>query len=171
MKIRKKFILYPLLIITGLLCGAKINAQQRFVVSGSVKSRKTGETIIGASIKLLNKAGGVTSNEYGFYSITLPSGSYDLEVSAIGKKNDTLAVSMTKDIVLNVYLLDEPKELGEVIVSARTRGGRTISGTQTGVEKLSTREIKNIPVLFGEKDVLKTIQLLPGIKSAGEGNS
>lgn len=171
MKIRKRYILYPLLIITGLLCGAKINAQQRFVLSGTVKSKKTGETIIGASIKLLNKPGGVTSNEYGFYSITLPSGAYIVEVSAIGKKSDTLTVSMTKDIVLNIYLLDEPKGLGEVIVSARTRGGRTISGTQTGVEKLSTSEIKNIPVLFGEKDVLKTIQLLPGIKSAGEGNS
>lgn len=171
MKIRNGVIFSSLFILAGLMCSIRMNAQQRFVLSGTVKSKKNGETIIGASIKLLNKPGGATSNEYGFYSITLASGTYDIEISAIGKKSDTLTVSMTKDIVQNIYLLEEPKGLEEVIVSARTRGGRSISGTQTGVEKLSTREIKNIPVLLGEKDVLKTIQLLPGIKSAGEGNS
>ncbi|NII26099.1 TonB-dependent receptor [Pseudoflavitalea sp. X16] len=171
MKIRNGAIFSSLIVLAGLLCSIRINAQQRFVLSGTVKSKKNGETIIGASLKLLNKPGGVTSNEYGFYSITLASGTYDIEISAVGKKSDTLTVSMTKDIVQNIYLLEEPKGLEEVIVSARTRGGRSISGTQTGVEKLSTREIKNIPVLLGEKDVLKTIQLLPGIKSAGEGNS
>lgn len=171
MKLKQRVHQLTVLILAGLLCSATINAQQRFVLSGTIKSKKTGETIIGASIKLQNKPGGVTSNEYGFYSMTLPSGTYTIEVSAIGKKNDTLEVSMTKDIVLNIYLPDEPKGLGEVIVTASTHSGRAISGTQTGVEKLSTREMKNIPVLFGEKDVLKTIQLLPGIKSAGEGNS
>lgn len=146
-------------------------AQQKFTVSGTIKSKKTGESIIGASVKILGKDGGIISNEYGFYSITLSEGNYDLEISAVSKATDTLHIELNKDLKLNITLADESKNLGEVIVTARARGGRTISGTQTGMEKLSTKEIKNIPVLFGEKDVLKTIQLLPGIKSAGEGNS
>jgi hypothetical protein len=154
-----------------LLLGGPTQAQQKFTVSGSIKSEKTGETIIGASLKLLNKPGGTTSNEYGFYSITLPNGSYSIEVSAVGKKTDTMRIEINRDIKLNILLEDESKNLNDVVVVGRAKGGRTVSGTQTGVEKLSTKEIRNIPVLFGEKDVLKTIQLLPGIKSAGDGNS
>jgi hypothetical protein len=158
-------------LIIFLLAGSFAQAQQKFTISGTVKSKKTGETIIGASVKLLNKPGGTASNEYGFYSITLSKGSYSIEVSAVSKKPDTLRIEMDKDIRLNVSLEDESKNLSDVVVVSRARSGRTISGTQTGVEKLSTKEIKNIPVLFGEKDVLKTIQLLPGIKPAGDGNA
>lgn len=171
MKVGKWHSLPTLIILTGLFYSAKINAQQRVTLSGTVKSNKNGETLIGATIRLLNKSVGVTTNEYGFYSITLSSGTYNIEISSIGMKSDTLAISMTKDLVKNIYLLEEPKGLQEVVVNAQARGGRTVSGTQTGIEKLTTREIKNIPVLLGEKDVLKAIQLLPGIKSAGEGNS
>lgn len=171
MKVGKWHSLPTLIILTGLFYSAKINAQQRVTLSGTVKSKKNGETLIGATIRLLNKSVGVTTNEYGFYSITLSSGTYNIEISSIGMKSDTLAISMTKDLVKNIYLQEEPKGLQEVVVNAQARGGRTVSGTQTGIEKLTTREIKNIPVLLGEKDVLKAIQLLPGIKSAGEGNS
>ncbi len=163
--IQKKMMLLCLVLSSFLL-----HAQQRFTVSGTVKSRKTGETIISATVKLLNKPGGTTTNEYGFYSITLAKGAYQLEVSAVGKKTDTLQVQLEKDVRINVALAEEAKNLGEVIVRASPRG-RTISGTQTGIEKLSTREIRNIPVILGEQDVLKTIQLLPGIKSAGDGNA
>jgi hypothetical protein len=154
-----------------MFCCIAVKAQQKFTVSGTVKSKKTGETIIGASVKLLNRPGGTTSNEYGFYSITLSKGSYEIEISSISKKPDTLRLEVDKDMKLNISLQEEDKSMSDVVVVARSKGGRSISGTQTGVERLSTREIKNIPVLLGEKDVLKTIQLLPGIKSAGEGNS
>jgi hypothetical protein len=161
-----------LLVCLCCLSAATANAQQKFTLSGTIKTKKSGETIIGASLRLLDKPGGTTSNEYGFYSITLPMGNYAIEVSAVGKKPDTLQLQLDKDIKLNVALEEEIRNLDEVVVSTSTsRGGRTISGTQTGVEKLSTREIKNIPVVFGEKDVLKTIQLLPGVKAAGDGNA
>ncbi|MBX9784797.1 MAG: TonB-dependent receptor [Chitinophagaceae bacterium] len=156
---------------TFLLLISAASAQQRFTISGTVKSKKTGETIINASIRLINKPGGISSNEYGFYSFTLPAGNYELEVSAVGKKADTLSVVLDKDIKLNILLEEEPKELGEVVIRGTSPRGRTISGAQTGVERLTIKEIKNIPVIFGEKDVLKTIQLLPGIKSAGDGNA
>ncbi|HJY23723.1 MAG TPA: TonB-dependent receptor, partial [Hanamia sp.] len=145
-------------------------AQKRFTISGTVESKKTGESIIGASIRSINQPGGTASNEYGFYSITLSEGDYLLEISAIGKKNDTVRIILDKDIKVNIALEDESTRLDEVVVSTNSKG-RRISGTQTGIERLSTREIKNIPVLFGEKDVLKTIQLLPGIKAAGDGNA
>jgi TonB dependent receptor/CarboxypepD_reg-like domain/TonB-dependent Receptor Plug Domain len=161
-----KVFLIALMLISSMLS----KAQQKFTLSGSIKSKKTGETIISASVRVVSTTIGTSSNEYGFYSITLPKANYIIEFSAVGKKTDTLSINLDKDIKQNILLQDENKDLGEVVVKS-TRGGRSISGTQTGIEKLTIAEIKNIPVLFGEKDVLKTIQLLPGIKSAGEGNS
>ncbi len=143
-------------------------SQQKFTVSGTIKSKAKGETLIGASIRAGNA--GTVSNEYGFYSLTLPQGTYTFEFSAIGLQSLQQEIVLDKDIRLNIALEDEVKSLEGVVVNAQSKG-RSISSPQMGVEKLSTREIKNIPVLFGEKDILKTIQLLPGIKSAGEGNS
>ncbi len=158
-----------ILLAAGLFAN-HVQAQQKFTISGTIKSKNSGETIIGASVRLLNQPGGTSSNEYGFYSITLPKGNYKIEVSAIGKKSDTLAVQLEKNNTVNVFLKEEIADLAGVVVKTTSKG-RSISGTQTGVENLSTKEIKNIPVLFGEKDVLKTIQLLPGIKPAGDGNA
>ncbi len=147
-----------------------IFAQRSFTISGTIKSRKTGETLIGASVRIINNSKGTSSNEYGFYSLSLEAGNYQVEASAVGLKADTFSITLNKNISLPVFLNEETNTLTDVTVQS-SRGGRSISGTQTGVEKLSTNDIKNIPVLFGEKDVLKTIQLLPGIKSAGDGNS
>ncbi|MEP7257898.1 MAG: TonB-dependent receptor [Flavitalea sp.] len=147
-----------------------IMAQRSYTISGTVKSRKTGEMLIGSSIRALGQNTGASSNEYGFYSLSLAGGTYKLEISMLGKITDTAAIDLTANKILNIFLLDEDKSLEEVIVRAGPKT-RSISGTQTGFERLSIQDIKNIPVLFGEKDVLKTIQLLPGIKSAGDGNS
>ncbi|HEY6505073.1 MAG TPA: TonB-dependent receptor, partial [Chitinophagaceae bacterium] len=140
----------------------------RFTLSGTIKSKAKGETLIGASIRTGKT--GTLSNEYGFYSLTLEKGTYKVEFSAIGLQTKTEELVLDKDITLNVFLEDEAKNLEGVTVTAQSRG-RSISSPQMGVEKLSTKEIRNIPVLFGERDILKTIQLLPGIKSAGDGNS
>jgi CarboxypepD_reg-like domain/TonB-dependent Receptor Plug Domain len=143
-------------------------AQQKFTISGTIKSKAKGETLIGTSIRTGNI--GTSSNEYGFYSLTLGKGNYIIEFSAVGMQTKTEEIVLDKDIKLNVFLEDEIKNLEGVIVSSQSKG-RSITSPQMGVEKLSVKEIKNIPVLFGERDILKTIQLLPGIKSAGEGNS
>ncbi len=141
---------------------------QKFTISGSITSKTKGETVIGASVRA-GKATAI-SNEYGFYSITLEKGQYKLEVGAVSFQVNTQQIVLDKDIVLNISLVDESKELDAVTVkSSSTR--RSLGSTQMGVEKLTTKEIKNIPVLLGERDILKTVQLLPGIKSAGDGNS
>jgi len=145
-------------------------SQSSFTISGTIKSKQNGETIIGASVKVTSKPSGTVSNEYGFYSLTLPQGDYSIEISAVGMAPQIVEVALSKNIVLNISLAEAGNSLDSVTVTATSKG-RSISSPQMGVEHISTREIKNIPVLFGERDVLKTIQLLPGIKPAGDGNA
>lgn len=148
-----------------------MHAQKKYTISGTIKSQLKGESIISASVRVLNYQAGTTTNEYGFYSLVLPSGDYTLVVSSVGKASDTFNIKLNTNAEQNFFLKEEIYELSEVTVKASSSLGRSVSGTQMGIEKLTTKEIKNIPVLFGEKDLLKTIQLLPGIKSAGDGNS
>lgn len=153
-------------LLTLLICSSA-QSQEKFTISGIIKSKSKGETLIGASIRVGNT--GTISNEYGFYSITLDKGIYTIEISASGMQKQSQQITLDKNIVQNFFLEDEVKNLEEVILTSRR--GRSITSTQMGQEKLTTKEIRNIPVLLGERDVLKAIQLLPGIKAAGEGNS
>ena len=148
-----------------------LSAQTKFTVSGTVRDKKTGESLIGANIIMQERSRtGGTTNSYGFYSLTAPSGDYKMIVSFSGYQPDTIQISLNKNIVLPVELSTQDIQLTEVEVTAQKKDDN-ISRPLMGVQKLTTKEIKNIPVLFGEKDVLKTMQLLPGIKSAGDGNS
>ena len=159
-----------ILLIITLLALNFCFAQQKHTISGAVKDQNTGETLIGASIILLeNPEMGVLSNGYGFYSITAPERNYTLVASFSGYKNDTVKVSLKKNIMLPVYLSPAGTELQEVVITARRNDN--ITRTLPGMQKLSIEEIKDVPVIFGEKDILKTIQLLPGIKSGGDGST
>lgn len=143
----------------------------KYTVNGTIRDKQTGETLIGANVKLTKLSGlGTVSNAYGFYAISTEEGNCTLVVSFAGYINDTIAVKLTKNTELNIALVPYRTQLEEVVVSTRKKN-ENITKAVMGVQKLSINEIKNVPVLFGEKDVLKTIQLLPGIKSAGEGNS
>ena len=148
-----------------------IRSPAKFTVSGTVKSAKTGETILGATIHIVEPQVSVVTNEYGFYSITLPAnGSYQMEISAVGYKPQKLNFSLTEDRVEHIKMDEEVKDLASVTITA-SPSSRSLRSTQMGLEKLSVRETKNIPVIFGEQDILKTIQLLPGIKPVSDGNS
>jgi len=157
-------------LIVTLLAAFASFAQKKHTISGTVTDEKTGETLIGANIILLeNRGTGVLSNSYGFYSITAPENTYTLVASFTGYKNDTVQVSLTKDQMVALALMPQTTELKEVLIFGKRSDN--ITRTLPGMQKVSMEEIKNVPVLFGEKDILKTIQLLPGIKSAGEGSS
>ncbi|RXK87290.1 TonB-dependent receptor [Filimonas effusa] len=161
-----------LCLLTGVLFLFNVSyAQSRYTVSGVVKSKKNGESLIGASVRVVNGKDGVVTNDYGFFSMTLPAGSYDLEISAVGLQPYHTQVDLKRNITLDIQLQEIAQTLEEVKVTASPRTGRSLTSTQMGVERLTMDETKNIPVLMGERDVLKTIQLLPGIKSAGEGSS
>ena len=134
------------------------NAGQKFTISGVVKSKQKGETLIGATIRIGNTA--TASNEYGFFSVTLPGGSYTLLVTAVGLQPYTQEINLDKDQRIDISLDDEIKSLENVVVTSQAKG-RSISSPQMGVERISTKDIKNLPVLLGERDILKTIQLLP----------
>ncbi|TWI77921.1 TonB-dependent receptor-like protein [Lacibacter cauensis] len=146
-------------------------AQKNYTISGSIKSKNNGESIIGASIKVLNSNYGTTSNEYGFYSISLLPATYRIVYSAIGKSPDTISINLVSNTEKNISLADANYELTGITITGNRSSGRSVTGSQMGIERLSVQETKNIPVIFGEKDLLKTIQLLPGIKTAGDGSS
>ncbi len=157
-----------LLLIIAVLTGIQAYSQEKFTVSGTVRVKKTGETVIGASIRAGDA--GTFSNDYGFYSISLPAGKYTIVISTVGMLAYSRDITLDKHITLNVALEEESQTLDNITITA-TAKTRSLSSPQMGIERLSTKEIKNIPVLLGERDVLKTVQLLPGIKAAGEGNS
>lgn len=160
-----------LLLLSLIISVERTSAQKRYTISGTIKSRNNGESIIGASVKVLNSINGTTSNEYGFYSILLVPNTYQIVYSALGKTPDTLSINLRSNIEKNISLTEANYELAKVTLTSSRSAGRSVTGSQMGVEKLSVQEAKNIPVIFGEKDLLKTIQLLPGIKTAGDGNS
>ncbi len=148
-----------------------LQAQTHYTVSGTIRDKKTGEVLIGATVSLLGQPrSGILSNSYGFYSVSAAPGHYTLIVTFTGYMADTLRVDLDKDTRLPVEISPESIEMEAVVVSAQKKNDN-VARPLMGVQKLSTNEIRNVPVLFGEKDVLKTIQLLPGIQSAGDGNS
>lgn len=146
-------------------------AQNKYTLSGIIKDAETGEALIGANILVKELKGvGSTTNAYGFYSLTIPEGDYTILIGYIGFKTLTDTISLNRNKTVNYVLNSESILLGEVVVSGEQLNTNIIS-TEMSTNKLPVRELQSIPVLLGEKDILKTIQLLPGVKSAGEGNT
>ena len=169
MQYRNTFYLILLFIIPFISFSQQ--TKNRFSINGSVRDKATGETLIGANILIIGQGGlGTISNSYGFYSVTAGLGNYKLAISFTGYNSDTIDIILNKNIVKDIILEKSSVLLQAVTVTSRRRSDN-ISRPLMGVEKMSIDEMKNVPVLFGEKDILKTIQLLPGIKSAGDGNS
>lgn len=146
------------------------SAPGKYSVHGTVKSERTGETLIGATIAVSGTSAATQSNEYGFYSITMPGGNYQVRVSGIGIQATEIDIVLENNQRLDILVKEEVKHLESVTITAAAPG-RSLGSPQMGIERINVNETKNLPVLFGERDVLKTIQLLPGVKAAGEGNS
>lgn len=146
-------------------------AQRRFTVSGTIKDAATGETLIGATVRLKEiPQSGTTANNYGFYSLTAAQGNYTIVVSYTGYATNEQPIQLDKSVSLNVSL-SAKNQLQEVVIGGNRPNNDQLVSPQMGVEKLNMAQINNVPVLLGEKDVLKTISLLPGVQAAGEGNT
>lgn len=157
-----------LLIVIGIT--SQIQAQDKVTVNGTVKDKLSGESIMGAVIKVDQLSNVVvTSNEYGFFAISLPKGRYDLKISYVGYEEKRIPITLNGSLTIPVFL-ESKNQLMEVVVESKRKDDNLIKA-QMGTETLNMKSISKVPVIFGEKDVLKTIQLLPGVKSAGEGNS
>lgn len=160
---------YALFLTVLITLSAK--AQSRFTVNGTIRDKSSGEVLIGATVSILEiPRSAILSNAYGFYSISAPPGHYNLLITFSGYQPDTLEIDLTKDLSLAIELAPGNNQLATVTVTSQKKNDN-VTRPLMGVQKLTTNEIKNVPVLFGEKDVLKTIQLLPGIQFAGDGNS
>lgn len=158
------FIFLPLFLPLAVL------AQERYTISGTVTEATSNETLIGVTVAIPEMATGTTTNEYGFYSITLPKGSYTVQYSYLGFRNISRSVLLDRDIRLDIPLIEEAEQLQEVIVMDNVE--RTdIRKPEMSVNALSARTIKQVPVVLGEADVIKSILLLPGVTNAGEGAS
>ncbi len=143
---------------------------QKFTLSGYVRDKQTGEELIGANIYFSELLKGTVSNTYGFYSISTEKGSYTLVISYLGYETYETRVELINDIRLNIELQPSGLSTGEVTIQA-DRTDKNVKSTETGTILLPIKTIESLPVLFGEVDILKTIQLLPGVQSAGEGSA
>jgi len=145
-------------------------AQAKFTLSGSIRDKSSGEELIGASIQILELPGvGARSNEYGFYSITIPDGTYTIKSSYVGYQSLQETINLREDLKMDIQL-GQAMEIKEIVIQAKKKN-ENVTQAQMGMNKIEMKDVRSIPMLFGERDVLKTIQLLPGVKSAGEGSS
>ncbi len=157
-------------VFSGLNAQNKTSHLNRFTINGYIKDSLSGESIIGASIIINGKSAGITSNQYGFYSITLDSGTYVFSISHISYLSTSVLLALDSSLTFNFTMLPKSSALEDVVIFSKRRDGN-VKNAQMGKIDLSIQRIRSIPALLGEVDILKAIQLLPGIQSAGEGNA
>jgi hypothetical protein len=145
-------------------------AQEKFTLSGTISEADTGETLIGVNVIIPSIQAGTVTNQYGYYSITLPKGEYEIVYSSIGFATQKMTIPLSENIKKDLELATDTNSLDEVVIEVD--GERLdIRSSQMSANTLSTTTIKKIPVVLGEVDVIKAITLLPGVTSAGEGAS
>lgn len=148
-------------------------SKNKKVISGTIRDSASGETLIGASVQLLGSNGpganGTLTNDYGFYSITLPEGPVSIQISFVGYASKVYSITLNRDTTLNVNL-GSNSDLQAVVVNSSASDNQ-VRSPQMGLVKLNMKELNMVPVLLGEKDVIKTMTLLPGVKSGGEGSA
>lgn len=144
--------------------------ENKFTISGYVRDQSSGENLPSAHIYIPELKRGVNTNNYGFYSISVPAGKFSLKVTYIGFEPSLTEVDIDKNVVMNIELLPKSNMQKEVVVRD-VRKDNNVKSTEMGMHQLSMENVKKLPVIMGEVDVLKSLQLLPGVSSAGEGQS
>ena len=156
------------LVMSLLVLSFTANAQKQ-TLSGYLKDSLTNEFLIGATIKIVNTQIGVSSNAYGFYSLQTERGKVTLQVNYIGYEQKLITVDLTANLTLDILLSEKRQTLNEAIVSSKKANQRIVS-TEMSTDKISAKDIKQIPMVLGEADVIKSIQLLPGVSAPNEGS-
>ena len=163
-----KYLYYILFL---LLFNVELSAEnRRYTISGNITDSSTGEDLIGATVYVEELKIGTTANTYGFYSLTLPEGKYNLVVAFIGYEQHIQNINLTRDIRHNVRLDPKSAVIGEIVVSSERRNAN-VSRAEMSVERISMQTLKRMPALMGEVDIIKAIQMLPGVQAAAEGTS
>ncbi|MDC6362954.1 MULTISPECIES: TonB-dependent receptor [Flavobacteriaceae] len=164
----------PLLWLLGLclsLSPSLMHGQNNFTISGKISDSSNGETLFGTSIFLRGTDIGAISNEYGFYSISAPQGSYTLVFSYMGYNEMTREIVLDQNMTLDVELLEASTQLDEVEVTAEEPERALLRKPEMSVSKLNIKTVKQMPVVLGEVDIIKSLQILPGVTNNGEGSS
>ena len=151
-------------------CTIGLFAQEKASISGYIKDGKNGESLIGATVSKMGTNIGTYANEYGFFSIALPKGQHVIEVSLIGYQTFTFSIDLQKSISKTFELSEEGKNLDEVVITGEAED-KNVRSVEMSVAKLDIKQINKIPALLGEVDVIRAIQLLPGVTTVGEGAS
>ncbi|MDX2049402.1 MAG: TonB-dependent receptor [Chitinophagaceae bacterium] len=159
-----------LFISAFLICALAAPAQKKFTISGYINDSLSSETLIGASVTIKGQVKGVNSNQYGFYSLTLSQGRHIIVCSFIGYEPRETEIDLNDNLEYNFSILPKSSLSQEIVISSKRRDAN-VKNAQMGRIDLSMNKIRSIPVIFGEIDPLKTLQLLPGVRNAGEGNS
>ena len=145
-------------------------SQEKYTISGIITEQSTNETLIGVNVLFPEINKGTVTNEYGFYSITLPVGTYKIQISYLGFNDIVKDILLTENTKLNFSLVETSEMLDEVIITENVEK-TDIRTPQMSINQLTSSTIKQIPVVLGEADVVKSILLLPGVTSGGEGAS
>ncbi|HRO42019.1 MAG TPA: TonB-dependent receptor [Flavipsychrobacter sp.] len=145
-------------------------AQKKVTISGYMRDAQSGEALIAATVYVKELEIGVQTNNYGFYSVTVPQGSYSIIYSYVGYGTKTETMQLIESRVYNAEMINKTA-LAEVEILATSRKDENVKTTEMGTVSMSVDQIKTLPVIFGEVDILKALQLMPGVQSAGEGNS
>ena len=152
--------------LTALFWGPAAWAQHRVTVSGHITDSASGETLIGAGLVEGTSRQGAVTNNYGYYTLTLPAGEYDFQYSYVGYQDQVLRLDLQRDTVVNVALKAGQMLSGATVVAQKDAG---IQSTYLGAVDIPLAQIQNTPVLFGEADVLKVLQMMPGVQGGNEG--
>ncbi len=145
-----------------------LTAQEKHTLSGYVRDSETGEDLPGSTVFITQTGSGVTTNVYGFYSITMPAGTYTVEYSFLGMQKKSVEIELNENIKKDIELLPSSTQLQEVVIESE-RDDQNVTNVQMSVEKLDMKKIQKIPQLLGEADVIKSLQLRPGVTTVGEG--
>lgn len=161
-------ILFTFLFAFGI--AISVQAQEKFILSGTITDQQNNETLFGVNVIIVEQKTGTTTNEYGFYSISLPKGTYTVQISYLGYQTLNETIVLDKNIRKNFSLSEASQQLNEVVLTDR-KVKAEIRKPEMSVNKLSIQEIKEMPVILGEVDIVKSLLTLPGVTNAGEGQS
>jgi hypothetical protein len=159
-----------LLVTTLILVSVAARSQQKVTLNGYVKDAENGEELIGVTVYIPQLKAGTVTNDYGFYAMTVPKGTYDVQVTYIGYTQQTLTIDLNQDVSKNISLAGAVELIKEIVIEDKALDENVVS-VQMSKNTINLAQVKKLPALFGEVDIIKNIQLLPGVISAGEGTS
>tara|TARA_R110002050_G_scaffold16019_2_gene49120 strand:+ start:214836 stop:217247 length:2412 start_codon:yes stop_codon:yes gene_type:complete len=168
---QKQKIIMRILLGSFLFFVTAVKGQENYTISGKITDQSDGETLFGASVFLVGTSIGAITNEYGFYSLTAPTGNYTLNISYIGYAEINKEVVLNSNLKVDFEIAASSTQLNEVVVAADEPERAILRKPEMSVSKMNIQTVKQMPVVLGEVDIIKSLQMLPGVTSNGEGSS